>query len=135
MLNICAFCGPAAGLIISLFNSGTTNELSAHNMNNVLIEGVDEIHCTEGFQGSVNGDNIRVQGVIETPSIGHIYSIENKNEQTTIKIFNPNMVAAQAIETLLIDFEVPLATFKNGKSIFVVDKNFNWGPSEFECLF
>ena len=62
MLNICAFCGPAAGLIISVLNSGVANELSAHNMNLALIEGVDEIRCTEGFQGSINGSNLRVQG-------------------------------------------------------------------------
>ena len=73
--------------------------------------------------------------MIETPSIGHIYSVVDKSEHTTIKISNPSMVSAQAIETLLIDFEVSLASFSNGKTVFVIDKNFNWGPSKFECSF
>ena len=135
MVNICAFCGPAAGLIVSLFNSGVNHDASAYNMKNMPIEGVDEIHCTEGFKGTLRNGAVRIHGTLDTPSMGHKYDVIDEDDRIVIKVYNPNMISAQAIETLVIDFEAPLSAFIEDKAFFIIDKKFKWGADEFTCSF
>lgn len=128
MDSFCAFCvvGLIAGNVIpsmDLAFNGT--EPNLYN---------SSYQCTENFELVRKEDGFVLNGVIETPSIGHEYAIHHKDGNTyDFFVRNNQLVALQAIESLPIDYELEGVVDTSKPVVFMIDKVYGWGPDEITC--